>query len=308
MTLTFKQDPTKKTIIIVATKRATRPAVTGKVGEIACPFCPGCEKNTPKQTLAFPNSKNWRVRGFKNKFGFLTPVSPHSSASGSAFGYHEVIVTSEKHGQLFQDYSPEHLKLVFKAWKQRFVELSKKAGINCIYLFANHGPVAGASINHEHCQITALAFAPPIIQSELDFSKNNSCIYCKMTKENKIIINENEEFVAVCPTFPRFAYETWIIPKKHLRDFTKFSEKQEILFMQILSKTIAKIYPLSSNYNLAFHQSTRNGELHFHVEIYPRKDKWAGFELGAGIIVNTTGEKKAIAALKTATVKLRKIS
>ncbi len=302
MTLNFTTDPTKNISIITATKRASRPIVSGKPKEIAaCPFCPGCENNTPKQTIALPDSKNWKVRGFKNKFGFLSPSkNPLKKPIGHAFGYHEVIVTSNRHGQLFQDYSLDHLKLVFDAWKQRFLALSNKQDVSCVYLFANHGPKAGASIDHEHCQITALSFSPKIIMDEIDYSKKNSCIYCKMTKEAKIKVAENKHFVAVCPKFQRFAYETWIIPKEHLLSFDEINEVKGEALMEILSKSIAKIYPISPNYNLAFHQSTKNGKLHFHIEIYPRKDNWAGFELGTGIIVNTTDEKKSVAALKAA--------
>jgi len=40
-------------------------------------------------------------------------------------------------------------------------------------------------------------------------------------------------------------------------------------------------------YNFYFHISPKGKDLHFHAEICPRIARWAGFELGSGIIINT---------------------
>ena len=46
-------------------------------------------------------------------------------------------------------------------------------------------------------------------------------------------------------------------------------------------------------YNILFHFGTSDRDLHFHVEICPRLAKWAGFEFGSGIVINTMSPEDA---------------
>ncbi len=69
-------------------------------------------------------------------------------------------------------------------------------------------------------------------------------------------------------------------------------------FMKLLQKCIRAIYGVSKDYNVVYHAPPEGTGLHFHVEIYPRPNVWAGVELGTGIIINTKTEKEALATLK----------
>lgn len=289
-------------MVIVASRRAKRPKLNeAKKSKPACPFCPGSEHITPQSTLQLPSKGPWLVRSFPNKFAFLSPAKPHSGKAGygPAFGYHEVIVETNRHGEQFQDFSAAQRKLVFEAYRNRFKALTEKNEIQCVYLFNNHGPKGGASIDHEHAQITGLPFAPPILASEYNESlKSKHCTYCQLAGEKTYKLAQNKDFVAVCPPYSRFAYEVWVVSKHHKESFLELSEGEGMNLMELLCKVVKKICKVSPDYNMAFHQSSKAGKLHFHVEIYPRKDTWAGFELGAGVYVNTAGEAHSLSVLK----------
>lgn len=300
MTQQYIVDPTKGTIVVIASKRSSRPNVHSQAVKPACPFCPGFEHTTPPATYLMPKRGAWKVRAFENKFAILQHSKPFRGvALGPAYGYHEVVVETAKHGQLFQDFSQEHLGLVLDAWKDRYSKLSRKKGVKCVYLFANHGPKGGASIDHEHAQITALPFVPPILAAEYaQQAKSSKCIYCGLASDSKVVLAQNESFAVVCPPYSRFALETWVIPKRHLPDLPSLDAHEGRDLMEILALVVSRLYPSVPNYNFAFHQSCSTGKLHFHVEIYPRKDVWAGLELGTGLIVNTSDSQGALSALK----------
>ncbi len=179
--------------------------------------------------------------------------------------------------------------------------LEKKKGVKCVFLFKNHGPKGGASIDHEHAQITALPFVPPLLQAEADAQKKSKrCMFCQLAREEKYVLARNRFFTAVCPPYARFPYEVWIIPHTHHRDFLGFTGEEDREFMHMLSLVLKRVTHVSPDYNIAFHQSWPGASLHFHIEIYPRSPStWAGFELGTGVIVNSHDEKDALASLKS---------
>ena len=92
--------------------------------------------------------------------------------------------------------------------------------------------------------------------------------------------------------------ETWILPKAHRRDLLEFTPKESASFMQLLQKLITKQSTIYPDYVIAFHQSPKGEDFHFHAEFYPRRNYWAGLELGAGLSVNSRSEQDAVAALK----------
>ncbi len=296
-------EPTKQEIVVVAAKRAKRPTVFGK-GVAACPFCPGSEHTTPPTTFALPAKGKWQVRCFRNGFPildakakFVTP-SMWFSWKSPAFGEHEVIVETSQHGTLFQNLDDKQLSLIFQAYKQRFKQLSTRKGVECVFLFKNHGKAGGASIEHEHAQITALPFVPPVILREMAFSslykkEKGKCYFCEIKKLEGGVLFENKHFVALRPSFARFPFEFWLVPKRHVEDFTQFSAQEEKEFMSSLSQSISKVFNVSQDYNVIFHNSPKGGGLHFHCEIIPRTNVWAGLELGTGVIVVSRSQKQA---------------
>ncbi len=309
MVFEFRQDYVQGSIVIMASKRAKRIHLTKKKGKKLCPFDKGNEHMTPPTIFALPNEKDWRVRVCENAFPAERPGGEFEKKKrffwrSYAYGEHELIIETERHGQLFQNFSEEHLLEVFEAYLNRFRELQKKRKIEYVYLFKNHGPTAGASIDHEHSQIMAMPFIPQLVRKELanlriyrrHFDK---CIFCDLIKkEEDNIIIENSSFVALVPSFGRFPYETWIIPKEHVRNFVEFTESMKLDYMLILRETLQRLSKVSSDYNIAHHAAPKMYDFHFHSEIYPRTTKLAGLELGAQVYINTKDEKEAVEELR----------
>lgn len=308
MVLEFREDPSKGGIVIVANERAKRPEIFGTA---LCPFCKGAESTTPPATLALPSEADWKVRSFRNLFAVLKPEGKYEAKTESdefwrsrAFGDHEVLVETDVHGKLFQEFSQEELALVFKMYKSRMIALSAAEGVRYAFLFKNHGRLAGASIEHEHAQMIALPFIPPAVQNEVDSfeehkDKHCSCLYCDLLRrEKENYLFESENFAAMCPSFSRFPFEIWIMPKDHRNSMAEFNDSFGLEFVKLLQDCVKALYKVSKDYNVVFHNAPDGTDLHFHAEIYPRSNVWAGIELGAGLIVNIKTEKEAIAALK----------
>ncbi|NUN11202.1 DUF4931 domain-containing protein [Candidatus Micrarchaeota archaeon] len=282
----FVVDSSKDAVIISAPKRAKRPKITH--GEKKPnPFAKGNEKMTPETTHALPNVKNWRVRCFENAFPIVSPKQ-------KAFGHHEVIVETPKETELFQDYSKEQCLLVFKAWKNRFSELSKKKGVRSVFLFKNHGKLAGASIPHEHSQIIALPFLPSLIESEYAHFDLHPGFYDSLLKD---AVLENKFFALVPAKYGRFPHEFWVISKKKKRNLLELSDEEGLALVQLLQKGVSKLWSFCQDYIFAFHQRI-DGDFRLHVEVYPRSNVWAGLEYGAGVIVRSTSTKQTRKLLK----------
>ena len=297
----FLKEKTKGDLIIVAGKRSGRPHVFGKKVSW-CPFDKKNEKHTPPTTFALPTEKNWRVRCFENGFPFLQrkgkflPVT--KSNSPAAFGDHEVIVESDKHEDAFQEFSFDQLRLCFSAYRQREKALYAREGVKYVLLFKNHGKAAGASIDHEHSQIFSLPFVPPVVAAE-EKSCGKKCVLCELLKkEGGNVVFENDYFVAVRPSYARFPYEFWLVSKKHIGGFRDFDEAMADEFCRALQQCAKTALKVCESYNFLYHSAPPKGKLHFHVEVVPRTNNWAGAELGGGIIINSKQASQAVEELK----------
>lgn len=306
MVVEYRKDDGKGQLIVFSTERGKRPVVYGEK-KPACPFCKGNEGLTPPTTFVLPEEKDWKVRCFRNLFAIVKPEGQFKAGAFPAAGYgdHEIVVETDNHTEFFQNLEEEQLMLVLKAYKHRLAELALTKGIKYVLLFKNHGRAAGASIEHEHAQVIALPFVPPLVASEAEHAakfarETGECYHCMLlegeAKRNKVV--QNDSFVAFCPSFARFPMEFWIMPRKHRRSLLELSSAEGRDLMLILRDMIARLYANSSDYVVAFHNAPDGSDMHFHIEVYPRTSVWGGVELGGGLIVNSKDEKQALEALR----------
>lgn len=291
-------DPTKDQLVILSPRRSSRPKLFGqKEQKPACPFCPGNERMTPPTKFALPSIKGWKTRVFENAFPALTPKGKFSGVPGNAYGEHLVMVETPEDTKLFQDYSPAQLSLVFKTYLKAYATLERMKGIKRVFIFKNHGLAGGASIPHEHSQAFAFPFNPPTLVQEDAFSmvykmRTGKCYYCDFAKRHPVLW-END-FAAVVPVeFARFAYELWVIPKKHVARLKDLAPAQGVKLLQAVQECVRKTYGIVDSYNFVIHETG-----HLHVEFYPRKSVWAGLELGAGIVINSRSPENVIGQLR----------
>ena len=314
--------------VIISTERARRPLnlrlQTEEYAPGINPFQPGNEYLTPPEILAYrpggaANSPNWSLRVIPNKYPALRVegtldkegAGPYDKMNG--VGAHEVIIETPDPNLRFSQYNEQTLQQVFRAYRDRIVDLKRDVRLKYILIFKNEGSSAGATQSHSHSQLIALPIVPKAVAEELRGAKTYSeykerCIYCDIIKyelkDGSRLIAENPEMAAVAPYASRYPFETWILPRRHESYFETTNNEQFVFLSKIFSETmrrLEKALPRLS-YNIVLHTSPLNeGEFphyHWHFEITTRITQVAGFERGSGFYINPTPPEQAAGYLR----------
>ena len=256
---------------------------------------------TPAEIARVEERGKWIIRVFPNKFS-ATACEYKDYGRGmfiekSAYGKHEVIVETPDHVKRLGDLTDRHIEKVLDIYIDRISENKKDPKIKYVLLFKNEGDEAGTSLVHSHSQLISLGIVPPTVMDEVaavrKYKKEKGrCAYCDIWKKESRgdrRIWEDKRVVSFAPYASRFPFEAWVLPKRHVTTPEDMNAKERKSFAKALMKLIRRLdsslnYP---PYNFYFHISPAGGDLHFHVAICPRIARWAGFELGSGIIINT---------------------
>lgn len=308
-------------IAIISTERGKRPHDfkinhTEKQNTV-CPFCPGNEEMTPPVLIEYKDENGmWTLRGFNNKFAALNKNGEgkyNCSFYKAQYGYGvaEIIVESPYHDATLGSLSLEQIKDIFMALIERYRQIAEDNEIKYIQMFKNFGAQGGASLEHGHWQIIAIPFVPDIIEKEIlgterYIKENGECPYCATieyeVKENIRVINQNDKFIAICPYASQYAYESWILPKRHRGRFEELDE-DGVKSLAELFKPVIEKYEQEFNmpsYNIVIHTlplfDDRN--YHWHIEILPRLTTAAGFELATGVYINPAPPEMAASILR----------
>lgn len=305
----LRWDPFQKEWIITATHRQGR---TFKPPKDFCPFCP--EENPEIQKDI---DRDYDIAVAKNKFPSLTdePPTPEVGSDGiykvkEAEGICEVVLfTSDHEAVMSEEPLSKFIKLV-KVWKDRYEELGSKDFIDYVFIFENKGEEVGVTLNHPHGQIYAYPFVPPIIEKELEssrehFEEHDECLFCRVLNKElesgKGIVSKNDSFTAFVPFYARYTYEVHIYSNDHLPSIGDFDKKEEEDLANILKEVLSRyddLFDFEFPYIMAMHQkpTTDGGEdySHFHIEFYPpyrteeKLKHLAGSEIGAGTFINNS--------------------
>ncbi len=327
----LRQEPITGNWVVIATNRAKRPEnfTQSEKEEISpntiCPFCYGHEHLTPPEVMAYrptetqPNTPGWKVRVVPNKFpAFVQEEDKESHKPGlykrkASVGFHEVIISSPDHEKNLAVLSHKELVTMISAYKDRYVQLRNHPKVGYILIIINHGKKAGATLEHPHAQLFASPIIPARIQEELAgsleyYEKTERCIFCDIIKEETAskmrIILDTKHFTVFCPYASRVPFETWIVPKKHSSHFEQISPQQVNNLARVIRLYFAKLRKGLNNpaYNLFIHTSPNRSPsqvyYHWHVEILPKLNIQAGFEIGSGIMINITRPEDTAAYLK----------
>jgi len=293
----------------IALGRGKRPQETEadacSTTNAVCYFCPGNENLTPPEIGRVADGEKWKVRWFANKFPAVEPelhkeIEPGGFyTKGEGFGFHEVIAETPDHTRQLANLSKEELKDVLKVYSQRMAELSQKEGVKYVQIFKNNGAEGGCSIAHSHSQIIAGNLVPCYVKEKIEaVKKYEQCPYCEIIEteeKSERFIFANESFLAFATFAPRFNYEVMIFPKKHYRNLTEISEKEFEDLAEAFEKILSKLAKIGAPYNFYLHVAPTGENLHFHFEITPRMNTWAGFELATESYVITTSPEEAAA-------------
>jgi UDPglucose--hexose-1-phosphate uridylyltransferase len=326
----LRKDPVLGRWIIISKERRKRPTdfpiepSRGNGG--FCPLCPGNENFTPPEVFAFrapgfeKDGPGWQVRVVPNKFPALV-IEGELAKEGiglydrmNGIGAHEVIVESPNHDEHFADLPVETMATVFKAYKERILDLEKDPRFQYVMVFKNHGSAAGASLEHSHSQLIALPILPRMIVSELEGAESHyrykeRCIFCDIIRQEiqqqERVVCQNDQFITITPFAPRTPFEMWILPKKHSSAFYCQDDDDFYALAEIFGESLRRLNSCIENvpYNFVLHTEplrSRGVEYyHWHFEIVPKLTSIAGFEWGSGFYINPLPPEEAAAYLRT---------
>jgi UDPglucose--hexose-1-phosphate uridylyltransferase len=292
-----------------------------------CPLCPGQERLTPKEIMAYralpaePNAPNWTVRVIPNKYPALhvegdmgrEGVGMYDRMNG--VGAHEVIIETASHTESMADMPAKKIEDVLWAYRDRILDLKKDLRFRYILIFKNHGAAAGATLEHSHSQLIALPIVPTSVGAEMEgcrahFQQKERCIYCDLLRQDLAdgdrLVAENSEFACIMPFAPRFPFEMWILPKRHAAYFEESQKAQFEYLAPMLSDCLRRMDKVLSRpaYNFILHSSPlheRSGDFyHWHLEIIPKLTQVAGFEWGTGFYINPVAPEEAAKFMRDA--------
>jgi UDPglucose--hexose-1-phosphate uridylyltransferase len=330
----LRRDPVTGRWVIISTDRRKRPndfrfERTTTLGRDHCPFCPGHEEMTPREVLAYrqdgsaPNAPGWELRVVPNKFPALQVEGTLDREGEGMFdrmngiGAHEVIIETPHHDRSLAAMSEPEIERVLWAYRERILDLKQDGRLRYILVFKNHGAAAGATLEHTHSQLIALPIVPDFVREEMDgarrhFEVKERCVFCDIVHEDlrdgRRLIQENADIIALAPYAPRFAFETWLLPRHHGARFEEAPRHEYESLARLLKSVLLRMDRAleSPPYNLVVHTSPFShgtGDIyHWHIEIMPKLTRVSGFEWGTGFYLNPTSPEEAAQVLRAARI------
>jgi UDPglucose--hexose-1-phosphate uridylyltransferase len=324
----LRKDPITGRWVIISSDRGKRPTDfaeqrTKKRGGF-CPFCAGNERTTPNEILAYreggqPNGPGWRLRVVPNKFPALQIEGDLNKQGEGIFdkmnglGAHEVIIENPDHNATLANLPAKAMEEVLWAYRDRMEDLKKDRRFQYTLIFKNEGLTAGATLEHSHSQLIALPIVPIQVQEEIDgcrrhYDLKERCIFCDIIRQelqtrNRVVM-ETQSFVALAPFAPRFPFETWIMPKRHISCYACTTDEDFKDLAFLLQDTLRRLDKALAcpPYNYVIHTSPFKEEIndyyHWHIELMPKLTNVAGFEWGSGFYINPTPPEEAAKFLR----------
>jgi UDPglucose--hexose-1-phosphate uridylyltransferase len=315
--------------VILAENRASRPnefaagSVSPLVPErsIACPFCAGHEAGTPPTVDArFDDEGRWRVRVVPNMYPAVVPaiddraLPKEDGSAVAAIGAHEVVIESARHLERTSDLTIAELSEVLAVYASRLAYWHDEGRYEYGLVFKNVGRWAGASLSHLHSQLITLSQLPPAVATEYQraeeyFGRNQTCAYCDLVASERAcgerIVFDDDGIVAFCPYVSVQPCEVWLLPTDHAPWFERQSNSDAFdRLAAILRPLLARIESIvpQAAYNLLVRTAPWRSPAarcgHWRIEILPRVNPLAGFEMATGIHINPISPTRAAEQLR----------
>ena len=290
-----------------------------------CPLCPTKPGHAPTEVP----SESYDISVLENRFPSLSLPEPPAAITGDDFfetaparGVCEVVLYTQEHDATLSDLSLERIRRLIDVWTDRYVELSAKPDVRCVFIFENRGVEVGVTLHHPHGQIYAYPFVPPIIATEDTAFRNfaakmGNCLLCETLARERAdgrrFVLQNQAFSAFVPFAARWPYEVHIVSNRHVTSVADLNGDECDALASLLKDLLQAYDALFERpfpYVMAFHQKPIHGEgdesFHFHIEFYPplrSPDKLkylAGSEIGAGMFINDTLPEQTAESLRSA--------
>jgi UDPglucose--hexose-1-phosphate uridylyltransferase len=279
-----------------------------------CPFC-GADA-----------ARGRRIWSVTTEGGVLSP-QPNLGRRGfgmydlmHASGMDETIVESPEHGRRPEDLGAEHMGSLMLFYRDRVRAIEEDARIRSVLVCMDSDPRIGARFDHPHSRLLATPIIPLRIKSELDsakeyFTYKERCIFCDIIEEElraqTRVVLETEHFLAFCPFAPKFAFEFWVIPRRHECMFKEMSEAEAEDLGQVMAGLLTRMRRVLGDppFSYVIHSSpnriprrdrwhTIGDDYHWHIEVMPRMERTSGMEAGSGFYAIGTSPEEAARHLR----------
>ncbi|MBM3325299.1 MAG: hypothetical protein FJY66_06485 [Calditrichaeota bacterium] len=212
---------------------------------------------------------------------------------------------------------------VLRAYRERLADLERDLRFRYVLIFKNYGLSAGASLSHPHTQLIATPITPRTVAIELEsarehYSIKERCLFCDIIsqemEQDKRVVSTDEGYLVSTPFASRFPFELLISPIEHQHDFGQLSDVHLNRLAVVLKRTLSQLKQALNDppYNFIVHTSpnmlargrrpghwqTLPYDYHWHIEIFPRLTRMAGFEWGTGFYINPTPPEDAARFLR----------
>lgn len=266
-----------------------------------CPFCPGNEHLTPKAICEFKDKTGgWICRAFHDRAPvFQIEGGADRRGEGmydrmNTLGAHEIVVETPLHHVSLAGLAPEHVAKVLEICRDRIVDLKQDSRFRYVSLFKDQMPAAPTLHGHAHAQVLATPVLPVLVEAEFrwsqfHFQKKDRCIFCDIIqqeiRQQKRVVDQNADFIALCPFASRSPYEVWVMPIRHASAFeTDLDEPERFLGLAEFYKSVLqRVEKISPSLHAVVHTEpnlkargwpkgwweTITDDFHWHMEINP---------------------------------------
>jgi UDPglucose--hexose-1-phosphate uridylyltransferase len=327
MTWEERWHPLRQEWVVVAAHRQNRPwsgeqimgarsAVPKYVSD--CYLCPGNARVSGQHNPTYTG-----VFSFDNDHPCVGPEAPQDLMPPQgiyqvrpATGVARVVCYSPRHDLTLAELELREIEALLHEWQLQYRDLSARPDINHVLVFENKGEVVGVSNPHPHCQIYATNFVFRTIEVEVEASRRHlketgrvlfQDIIAAELQAGRRVLYENDSAIVFLPYFARYAYETYVAPKRRVESLAELDDHELWHFAMALKDAVVRfdnLWKLSFPYVMALHQAPTDGQKYphfqFHVEFHPPLRKpnllkyLAGPEIGGGCFLSDTSpEEKA---------------
>ncbi len=297
---------------------ATASTATVPAHDPACYLCPGVTRANGQA-----NPDYHGPFAFDNDFPSLSGAAPNVRESADplavrapAGGRCRVLCWSERHDATLASLAEADMLIAARLWQSEYALLSADPAIDLVQIFENKGTEIGVSNLHPHGQIYACGFVTKLAERMRATQAGHVGLLQAMRDhprvQDALVVERNAFWSVIVPFAPRFAYETWIVPHRHVMALDGLDEPEVAELAGCYQRQVRR-------YDLLFRRSAPNVSLlynapsdghpdnrHwcFHVQFHPplrdpSKMKFlAGFESAAGNIINPVQPEQAAAQLR----------
>lgn len=287
-----------------------------------CPFCPGNEQRSVETARVPDGAGGWRTRVVLNRFPALTRDAPGSGAVGEevrglrvradAYGAHEVFVDTPRHDDVTALMSVAELTGVLESYRARYRVMAADPRLAHVVIFKNHGAAAGASLAHPHSQLIASPVASRQVLDRMalfarHLRDHGGCLACAVLadelRDGARVLHAGRGFVALTPWAALSPFHTWILPRRHLRNFGDIAADELVDLASTLRRVLRMLhFGLGDpDFNYVIRSGPLRGggvDYHWYLSIVPRVGERAGFEFGSGMYINPTWPDDTAAFLR----------